>query len=59
MANLVCELDWAEEYPAASITLVLDASVRVLQKGSASVARVKKIYPLLVERHHPIWCGPK
>lgn len=46
MVNLVRELDWAEEYPAASITLFLDASVRVLEKGSVSVAQVKKIYPL-------------
>lgn len=40
------ELDWAEEYPAASITLFLDVSVRVLQKGFVSVAWVKKLYPL-------------
>lgn len=33
MINLVREPDWAEEHPAASITLFLDGSVRVLQKA--------------------------
>lgn len=43
---LVYELDWAEEYPAASITLFLGVSIRVLQKGFVSVAWVKKLYLL-------------